>query len=310
MVLRLPDKWIWDSWFVRDGDTFHALYLHASRALGNPDLRHVHPMVGHAISKDLTNWEVVRDALIVSEPPAFDSYTTWTGSVVRDDDGVWWMFYTGTDIDAKGNRQTIGAATSRDLMTWEKLSTKPMVVADPTWYEEFERDGEQSWRDPWVFQFPGDPEWHMLITARGLGEHENGRGVMGHATSPNLHDWTVQPPLSAPGAGFDHLEVFQFEVVDGVPVVLFCCDLDKLRGDRRTSDDGVFSCVVNADLSDVDFCNSVLFDDTIYAARLIQDQHGEWFIIGFVNHPNGEFVGELCDPIPVTADPVLGVIRR
>ncbi|MEY4477020.1 MAG: hypothetical protein RJA31_524, partial [Actinomycetota bacterium] len=68
MTLRLPDKWVWDSWFVRDGDTFHAFYLHASRALGNPDLRHIHPIVGHATSSDLVNWTVQRDAIIVSEP--------------------------------------------------------------------------------------------------------------------------------------------------------------------------------------------------------------------------------------------------
>ena len=35
-----------------------------------------------------------------------------------------------------------------------------------------------------------------------------------------------------------------------------------------------------------------------------------WVLIGFVNHPDGEFVGELSDPIPVTADPVRGLIRR
>jgi beta-fructofuranosidase len=310
MSLRLPDKWIWDSWFVRDGDTFHVFYLHASRALGNADLRHVHPIVGHATSTDLTNWTVVRDALIVSEPPAFDDFTTWTGSVVRDDDGLWWMFYTGTDSVGRGARQTIGAATSRDLMTWNKLSTTAMVTADPRWYREYDRDGDQAWRDPWVFRFPGDPEWHMLITAQSKDAPEDDRGVMAHATSPNLHDWTVQPPLSSPGAGFDHLEVFQFEVVDGVPVVLFCCDLDKLRGDRRVSGDGVFSCVVNADLSDIDFRKTVLFDDTIYAARLVQDHSGDWFLIGFINYRDGEFVGELSDPIPVTADPVLGIVRR
>lgn len=310
MALTLPDKWVWDSWFVRDGDTFHAFYLHASRALGNPDLRHIHPIVGHAVSTDLTNWTVVRDAIIVSEPPAFDDFTTWTGSIVRDDDGLWWMFYTGTDSVGRDKRQTIGAATSTDLLTWDKVSTEPLVTADPTWYEQFDRDGYQSWRDPWVFRFPGNPEWQMLITARSNDAPEDDRGVMGHATSPNLRDWTVRPPLSSPGSGFDHLEVFQFEIVDGVPVVLFCCDLDKLRGDRRVSDDGVFSCVVNADLSDIDFRNSILFDDSVYAARLIQNAAGEWFLIGFVNRPNGEFVGELSDPIPVTADPVRGIVRR
>jgi hypothetical protein len=88
MALRLEDKWIWDSWYVFDGQRYHAFYLHASRALGDPVRRHRHPIIGHAVSDDLTNWTVVRDAIIVSDSPAFDSWTTWTGSVIRDDNGV------------------------------------------------------------------------------------------------------------------------------------------------------------------------------------------------------------------------------
>lgn len=309
MTLRLPDKWVWDSWFVRDGDTFHAFYLHASRALGNPDLRHIHPIVGHATSSDLVNWTVQRDAIIVSEPPAWDDFTTWTGSIVRDDEGVWWMFYTGTPRPDGERRQLIGAARSTDLMVWEKVPGNPLVEADPRWYETTEVDGHQSWRDPWVFRFPDSTTWHMLVTARSNHGPADDRGVMGHATSEDLINWTVQPPLSAPGSGFHHLEVFQFEIVDGVPIILFCCDRDKLRGDRAVSEDGVFACVVNPDLSDIDFRNSTLIDETIYASRLVHTDDG-WMLIGFVNHPDGEFVGELCDPIPVTADPVRGLIRR
>jgi beta-fructofuranosidase len=192
---------------------------------------------------------------------------------------------------------------------WEKVPSNPLVVADPRWYETTEVEGEQSWRDPWVFRRPGEKQWNMLVTARSNHGPIDDRGVLGFATSDNLINWTVQPPLSEPGAGFHHLEVFQYEIVDGVPVLLFCCDLDKLRGDRRASDDGVFSCVVNEDLSEIDFRRSTLFDDTIYASRLIHTDDG-WVLIGFVNHPNGEFVGELCDPIPVTADPVKGIVRR
>ena len=41
------------------------------------------------------------------------------------------------------------------------------------------------------------------------------RGVLGHARSPDLLTWTAHPPLTAPGSGFDQLEVPQLEVVDG-----------------------------------------------------------------------------------------------
>jgi beta-fructofuranosidase len=35
---------------------------------------------------------------------------------------------------------------------------------------------------------------------------------------------------------------------------------------------------------------------------------GEWYLLGFLNDANGDFVGELSDPIAVTADPHVGLI--
>jgi beta-fructofuranosidase len=336
VALELADKWIWDSWYVFDGEQHHAFYLHASRALGDPVRRHRNPIIGHAVSKDLHNWTVVRDAIAISdETEAFDSWTTWTGSVVRDDSGLWWLFYTGTSRADGGDRQTVGAATSKDLMVWEKVSSQPLAVADPQWYEKL-HDTEwpdEAWRDPWVFRFPegvttgaaavgvepgGDPSktWHMLVTARAnAGGPVRTRGVLGHATSQNLTDWTIQPPLSQPDQGFGQLEVFQFEIVDGVPVLFFCCGWRELGPERQAAfgeRDATYSVVVNNDLSNVDFNNSKAFEHRlVYAGRLIQNAAGEWFVMGFDNiDENGEFMGRLCDAIPVTATLEHGVIAK
>jgi beta-fructofuranosidase len=315
MSLQLPDKWIWDSWYLQDDGVTHAFYLHASKALGNPDRRHRHPIVGHAVSRDLTNWTVVQDALIISDAPAFDDGTTWTGSVVQDDDGLWWMFYTGTSRAEETMVQRVGAATSPDLLTWTKVSTDALVEADPAWYEKLDLSlwHDEAWRDPWVFRFPGESTWQMLITARAAAGDPRVRGVLGHATSENLVDWTVQPPLSQPGQGFGQLEVFQFEIVDGVPILLFCCGVAELSPERRAAGEvgGVYSVAVDSRLEQVDFSGSVLFDRTdLYAARLLQDADGGWALLGFVNMVDGEFVGTLSDPIPVTADPVRGLVHR
>ncbi|MFY7819849.1 MAG: glycosyl hydrolase family 32 [Rhodoluna sp.] len=316
MALRLEDKWIWDSWYTFDGERYHAFYLHASRALGDPVRRHRHPIIGHAVSDDLTNWTVVRDALIVSDSPAFDSWTTWTGSVIQDDNGLWWMFYTGTSREDGGDVQTVGAATSTDLMEWTKLSSEPMVSADERWYEKLDKTiwHDEAWRDPWVFRFENDPStWHMLVTARAKHGEPATRGVLGHATSTDLLNWDVQPPLSAPGQGFGQLEVFQFELVDGVPVLVFCCGWRELSEERRAEfgqRDATYSVAVNADLSDIDFNKAKAFEDPlVYAARIIKGKDG-WYLIGFVNEVNGEFVGELCDPVPVTATVEAGLVRR
>lgn len=315
MALKLPGQWVWDSWFVFDGKHHHAFYLQASRALGDPNRRHRNVTVGHAISEDLSNWTVVADAITPSESPAADSWTTWTGSVVRNDDGVWWMFYTGTSREDAGERQTVCAAKSDDLLTWTKVPNIPVAAADSRWYKTLAGGFDnEPFRDPWVFKLPGEDDWTMLVTAGAArAKTPLEQGVMGIAKSKDLESWTVAEPLGAPGQGFGETEVFQFEIVDGVPILLFCCASQWLSAERKAAGEvgGIYSLPVAADLSDVDFNRAQLFPDTsLYASRLVQDTDGGWNLIAFLNNVDGEFVGELTDPIPVTADPLRGLVPR
>jgi beta-fructofuranosidase len=315
MALRLPGQWVWDSWFVFDGEHHHAFYLQASRALGNPERRHRNTSVGHAISKDLKNWTVVADALTPSEPPAADSWTTWTGSVVRAPEGGWVMFYTGTSREDAGQRQTVCAATSTDLFSWTKIETLPVLVADPRWYATLQDGFEyEAFRDPWVFQMAGETDWTMLVTAE-LKDSANPRqrAAMAVAKSKDLLTWQLQSPTSKPDQGFSETEVFQYEVVDGVPILLFCTAGPNISEERRAAGEvgGVYSLPVREDLEEIDFDLATLFPDTsLYASRLIQDVDGGWNLIAFKNYVDGKFVGELCDPIPVTADPILGLVPK
>lgn len=315
MGLKLPGQWVWDSWFAFDGENHHVFYLQASRALGDPNRRHRNTTVGHAISKDLKNWTVVADAIAPSDSKGPDSWTTWTGSVVRDERGLWWMFYTGTSREDAGERQTVCAATSTDLHTWTKLENPPIVAADSRWYKTL-TDGfsNEPFRDPWVFKLPGESTWTMLTTAGSkVAKNRSEEAVMGLAKSTDLRNWVLQEPLGAPGQGFGETEVFQFEVVDGVPVVLFCCGPLWLSKQRLAAGElgGVYSLPVSADLSDVDFNRATLFPNTkLYAARLVRGTDGDWNLIAFINEVDGEFVGELSDPIPVTADPKRGIVPR
>ena len=315
MALKLPGQWVWDSWFAFDGENHHAFYLQASRALGDPNRRHRNTSVGHAISKDLKNWTVVADAIAPSESPAPDSWTTWTGSVIREDNGQWRMFYTGTSREDAGQRQTVCAATSSDLMTWTKVENLPVVAADPRWYKTLQGGFKnEPFRDPWVFKMAGETGWTMLTTAE-LNESTDPRqaAAMAIAKSDDLINWVVQPPKSQPDQGFGETEVFQYELVDGVPIILFCCGPLWLSDERKAAGEvgGVYSIPVREDLEDINFENASLFPDTsLYASRLVQDRDGGWNLIAFVNEIDGEFIGELCDPIPVTADPVLGLIPK
>jgi hypothetical protein len=74
--------------------------------------------------------------------------------------------------------------------------------------------------------------------------------------------------------------------------------------------DATYSVAVSADLTEVDFNRAKAFEDPlVYAARIIKGKDG-WYLIGFVNEVDGQFVGELCDPVPVSATVEAGLVRR
>jgi len=303
-VLRLDRHWIWDFWFADDGERFHVFYLKAPRSLEDPALRHWNTEIGHAVSVDLTEWRELPDALHPSRGPAFDDYTTWTGSVVRDEQGTWLMFYTGNSHAEGGRRQRIGCATSSDLVTWTKHG--PLLESDPRWYEQMvdnRWDGAEHWRDPWVFRDPTGEGWHMLITARAnTGEYDD-RGVVGHATSTDLRTWVVQPPLSQPGAGFAQLEVIQTERVGERTLLLFSCLPNEYAAGRKATAAraGTWRVWADSPTGPYDIAGAEhLTDASLYVAKVIRDRQGTWKLLAFRNEDeDGGFVGELSDPMPL-----------
>jgi beta-fructofuranosidase len=296
-MLRLPDAWVWDSWYTRDDDgRHHAFFLRASRALLDPERRHRRASIGHAVSDDLRNWELRADALVAADGPAWDDLATWTGSVVRGPDRRWYLFYTGiTQADDRAV-QRIGLAISEDLETWHRYGAKPLVEPDPTWYEHHDAAdwAGEAWRDPWVFPDPDGDGWHMLVTAHAKDGPADRRGVIGHARSADLVNWAVGPPLTAP-AGFGHLEVPQVAVVDGQPLLLFCSNLP-----RRDAAEQVWA-VPGPSITgpwDLSLARPVPVPN-LYAPRLVPGAGGAWQLMGFVEERDGRFAGELGDPIPI-----------
>jgi beta-fructofuranosidase len=307
-VLRLPEAWVWDFWLVDDGQKYHLFFLYASRALIDPDLRHSRASVGHAISDDLTRWERVNDALVRSDPPAFDDLATWTGSVVRHPEGIWFMFYTGSSMTPLGNVQTIGYATSPDLMRWTKDTGNPVLTADARWYEKL-TDGhwhDEAFRDPWVFPDSAGHGWHMLITARANHGPVDDRGVIGHAWSPDLRKWELTPPLSQPGQGFGQLEVAQLTTIDGQPLLMFSCLARDLATKRRAATTGgVWVATASTELGPYEIGNAELItDSSLYVGRVIHDRStGQAQFLAFLHDDtNGGFVGAITDPRPINWD--------
>ncbi len=311
MAFELPDSWVWDFWVVEDAERYHLFFLYASRALHDPELRHHRASIGHAVSADLRSWDRVTDALVRSDPPAFDDLATWTGSVVRHGDGRWLMFYTGATLSSEGaNVQSIGCASSADLMTWVK-SPGPLLQADPQWYETFVPNGnwhDEAFRDPWVFPDPAGGGWHMVFTARSAHGPESAprdtvdRGVLGYAWSADLDHWELREPVSAPGSGFGQLEVPQVAQVDGRHVLIFNClahDMSPARREGTTG--GIWAVPIDSPTGPFDVSGAhLLADAQLYVGRLVADRaSGTTVLLAFRNVEAGQFVGALADPQPV-----------
>lgn len=307
-MFSLPDSWVWDFWLADDGERHHLFFLYASRALKDPEARHYRASIGHAVSTDLTDWTRVEDALVRSDAPAFDDLATWTGSIVRGDDGLWRLFYTGSTLAPDGvkNIQSIGVATSNDLYGWTKSAANPILTADPRWYETLSPDWhDEAFRDPWVFRDPTGEGWHMLITARAKTGDPFSRGVVGHATSTELDRWVLQPPLTSPvDDGFGQLEVTQTESVDGQPVLIFSCLAEHASAARREHTGGVWAAPTGGLVGpyDIDAAYPIT-DASLYSGRLVRRRDGSWAMLAFrLTGEHTPFVGEITDPLPVAWD--------
>ena len=309
MSLRLDDHWVWDFWFAQDGADVHLFFLHAPRALGDPELRHRAARIGHAVSQDLVEWTLLAAPFDVGPAGSLDDLATWTGSVLQND-GVWHMFYTGISSREEGAVQRVLHATSPDLLAWEK--TDDLVEADSRWYETAaENVGDVAWRDPWVFHDEESGSFQMLVTARANAGAIDGRGVIGHAVSADLSHWNVEAPLSEPG-DFIFLEVPQLIRIGGVWRVLFSVPPDGQSAGRRTGRDadahgGTHYLVGQEKLGPYSLIDDPFFvgDATasLFAGRMLEHRGRLLFFAARNYDEHGRYHGELTDPMLVTVAP-------
>ena len=313
MPLALDDEWIWDFWLTRKGADWHIYFLKAPKSLGDPELRHRNVTQGHAVSRDLRAWTYLGTSFAPAPAPAWDDWTTWTGSVIEGPDGVWHLFYTGTTHTDGGLKQRIGHATSRDMHNWERVGDGLCLDISGPDYEEYTPGHwhDRAMRDPHVIRDPAGDGWLMFFTARvpGLAE-PNAGGSIGLATSPDLYTWTLQRPVYR-GGMFGQMEVPQVTAFGGRWYLMFCTVgahwseayratnpqtpvtgshylvADEVRGPWRVAP-GPF-------LDGAEPCRR-------YAGKLVEVD-GALYLMGFIHTTEtSPFVGAVSDPIPVSAD--------
>ncbi len=319
LVLSLNDKWIWDFWFAKDGADWHIYFLQADKSLGDPEMRHWNVTYGHAVSQDLKTWTHLGTTFAPAPSPAFDDRTTWTGSVIRDDSGLWHLFYTGTSNAEDGRKQRIGHAVGTDLHTWTRVGTGLILdLPDDSVYEEYDPalwDG-RAMRDPWVIRDPDGPGWIMYFTARvPVGEEMNARGAIGFARSDDLATWRLEKPVFT--GSFGQLEVPQVFQRNGRWYCLFCTAGEHWseaytagQGGPRTT--GTHYLIADSHLGPWTVAPGPFLDgDEIcrrYAGKLVEVD-GRLFLMGFDYwDEQGRFIGTVSDPVPVMEDEKTGLL--
>lgn len=314
MALAIDDKWIWDFWLARNGQDWHIYFLQADKSLIDPELRHRNVTQGHAVSQDLSTWTNLGTCFAPSEGPAWDDWTTWTGSVLQDDAGLWHLFYTGTSREGAGMHQRIGHATSTDMHSWQRVGNGLALDISGPDYEEYTPGHwhDRAMRDPWVIRNPNGEGWLMYFTARVPGIKEpNAGGSIGLATSPDLYTWTIQPPVYA-GGMFGQMEVPQVFERDGQWYCMFCTSAEHWseaykRFNRQSPVTGSHYLIADNPLGPWSVAPGPFLEGADpcrrYSGKIIAADDG-LKVMGFIHTtPDAAFVGEVSDPIPVTITP-------
>ena len=213
-MFRVEGRSIGDAWYYEADDVVHMYFL------TKPEGSEAGLDIGHAVSRDLVDWEYLGLALERGAPGAWDDRNLATGSVIRRG-GRYWMAYTGHKTGEQLFVQRVGMAVSGDLVRWEKLPHNPTSEADPAHYE-LVSTGQRTlthWRDP--FLLDTGEEVVLYVTARRTDGDVTARGAIGLARSTGMRRWEALPPLEHDPIA-EEMEVPQVYAIDGRYYLVFC----------------------------------------------------------------------------------------
>ena len=172
--------------YVTDEGTLELYYLYDTDHNGQG----YHPIYKY-VTSDLCGYEdhgMMLNFGQMSDPdPALG-----TGSVLRDQSGLYHLFYTGHNDTGNGGsgKECVMHATSTDRENWTKVPEDTFFSPDGYSKDDF--------RDPEVFWMEEEQCYWLLIAAR---ENVQG-GVVAKYTSEDLKSWEFRGPIYAPNAQY------------------------------------------------------------------------------------------------------------
>ncbi|MGF1499688.1 MAG: hypothetical protein ACFB8W_23120 [Elainellaceae cyanobacterium] len=203
MPWQPQNKYVWDFWFARQGQTLHLFYLQASKlaCAYNPKKRHNLASIGHAVLTEYGWRELTPDqpAFASRSGEHWDNLSIWTGSILKEG-GLYYFFYTArcreapwiTTIFERRRSQNIGVAVSEDLVNWRRTATSAEKPVIPNPGETNDFDGI-NWHDPSVIKDDTDGKFYAFICAHPQQSLPDAGGMVAYATSADLEHWQDEP---------------------------------------------------------------------------------------------------------------------
>jgi hypothetical protein len=183
------EEWqVWDFCIVQHDGIYSIFYLAVPESDPQPANSDA---IWRSTSPDLVHWSTPIQVIGISAQP-HETLAVWAPDVVFDEvSGLWWMAYTSVDDDFN---QRVCMAYSENLEHWIKVPENPVLEPQAPEFFYFPDSGWNECRDPYLYREDG--LWHMTVSAKITGL-PNGRGVIAHATSTDLVNWTELEVLLA-----------------------------------------------------------------------------------------------------------------
>lgn len=192
LFYKPKEAWVGDLIPYYDNGTYYAFYLHDPRIIEG---KYAEDTTWHLVTtEDFVNVDYKGEAI---KRGGVDDYNKniYTGSVIKDADGLYHVFYTAFNeekkLDGKMAVQSVMKATGFDL---EHLTTDEsfLFASDGEIYEEFD------WRDPFVFWVEKEQCYYMIMASRRKGAGDLRGGCVSLSKSTDLVNWTYEQPFFEP----------------------------------------------------------------------------------------------------------------
>lgn len=155
--------------FYEDGE-FHIFYLLDKRDGSNG----YHPWALYN-TENFYEYEDCGEVIPYADSLNAQDIALGTGSVIKDEDGMYHAFYTGHN-DTYSPKEAIMHATSKDMKDWTKLPEDT--------FSANAHYSQNDFRDPYVLYMEEEKEYWMLITTRN-----EKTGIIAKYTSKDLKQW-------------------------------------------------------------------------------------------------------------------------